>query len=263
MIPILFHIGSLPIRSYGLMMAIAFLVGIWVTRRRAASRGINPDLVIDLAFVVIIASIAGARATFVAVHWDLFRLDPAGVFRLWDGGLALYGGIAAGVIAGLAFFRRRGVDPWLGADLTTPALAAGVAIGRLGCFLNGCCFGRPCDLPWAVAYHPDSNAAYVFGALRLHPTQIYESVAALGVLAVLLAVERRKPFDGFLLWLFVILLSAYRFMIDPLRYYEPMSMAVRGGAFPLTSNQVFGLILIAVSIVFMALLRRRAAAKRS
>jgi len=260
MIPILFHIGSLPIRSYGVMMAIAFLVGIWLTRRRAKARGLDPDLIVDLAFFVIIASIAGARAMFVIVQWEAYRADPIAILRLWDGGLAQYGGIAAGVVAGLIFFRRRGIDPWFGADLTTPALAAGVAIGRLGCFLNGCCFGQPCDLPWAIAFHPTSNAGLVFGALRLHPTQIYESLAALGVLLILLFVERRKPFDGFLLWLFVILLSVYRFAVDPLRYYHPTSMALSGGAFALTSNQVVGLILIGVSIGFMLWLRRRAAA---
>lgn len=257
MIPILGHLGPFPIRSYGLAMALAFLAGIWLARRRAHARGLNPDLIIDMAFFVIIASIAGARAAYVLVHWATFAGDPVAMLRIWDGGLALYGGLAGGIVAGLLFLRSRGIDPWVGADISAPSLALGVAIGRFGCFMNGCCFGKPCDLPWAVTFHPDSVAAYYFGAARLHPTQLYESLAALGVLIVLLIVERKKPFDGFLVWLFALLVAAYRFLIDPIRYYEPASMVSEGGRFGFSSNQLMGLIIAAVSISFMLFLGRR------
>jgi phosphatidylglycerol:prolipoprotein diacylglycerol transferase len=257
LIPILFRRGDLPIRSYGLMMAVAFLVGIWLARRRARAANLNPDIIIDLALVVIIASIAGARAAYVAVHWDFYRLEPASIVRIWDGGLTQYGGLSAGIIAGLLFFRLRGVDPWRGADIVAPSLAAGVAVGRLGCFLNGCCFGLPCDLPWAVTFGPQSAAGAQFPHLALHPTQIYESLAAACVLLILLIADRRKPFDGFLLWFFVMLLSAYRFAVDPLRYYESMSMVVERGGLAVSSNQLMGIVLISVSLVFMAFLRRR------
>jgi len=257
MLPVLFEIGRLPIRSYGLAMAVAFLAGIWLARRRARGSGINPDIIIDLAFFVILASIAGARAAYVGVHWGHFRLDPAAIPRVWDGGLAQYGGIAAGILVGVLFLKRRGVPVWTGTDIVAPSLALGVAIGRVGCFLNGCCFGKPCDLPWAVTFPPVSAAGQQFPGTPLHPTQLYESLAALGVLAVLLLVERRKPFDGFLLWLFVILLSAYRFIIDPIRYYEPMSVVSREAGPALTSNQVIGIALLAVSAVAMLVLARR------
>lgn len=263
MFPVLAEIGRLPLRSYGLAMAIAFLAAIWLARRRARKSGLNPDLIIDLAFFVIVASIAGARATYVAVHWDYFRLYPGAIPRVWDGGLAQYGGIAAGVAVGLLFLKGRKVPLWKTADVVTPSLALGVAIGRIGCFLNGCCFGRPCELPWGVVFPPESAAGHQFRGIALHPTQLYESLAALGVLGVLLLAERRKPFDGFLLWLFIILLSAYRFAVDHLRYYEPMSVVSAEGGLTLTSNQIIGLAFVVVSAACMVCLRRRSSRDRT
>jgi len=260
---ILCHMGPLPIRSFGVMVALAFLVGILIGRRRAAKAGLNPDLIIDLAFFVMLTSIAGARAAFVFVHWDLFRADPGGILRIWDGGLAQYGGVVVGVVVGLLFFARRGVDPWKGADIVAPSLAAGVAIGRIGCFLNGCCFGRPFDGAWGVVMNAPSAAAYEFPGVRLHPTQIYESLAALAIFFILLRVERRKPYDGFLLWLFVILLSTYRFFIDPLRAYDSASIVWTGGRVAVTTNQLAGIALIAVAAGFMAHLARRKRASLS
>jgi phosphatidylglycerol---prolipoprotein diacylglyceryl transferase len=248
--PILFHVGSWPIRYYGVALAVAFVAGILLGRRRARTAGLDPDIIIDLAFYVIIASIAGARATYAVVHWEYFRHDLVGVLRLWDGGLAQYGGIAAGVVTGLVFFARRGLSPWRGADLLAPSVALGVAIGRIGCLLNGCCFGKPCDLPWAIRFPAGSIPSYEFPGSALHPTQIYESLAALAICGILLLVEKRKPFDGFLLWLMLLLLAVSRFVIDPLRYYEPTSMA--GGA--LTTNQVIGIALIGAALAALVIL---------
>jgi phosphatidylglycerol:prolipoprotein diacylglycerol transferase len=259
--PVLFDLWF-PVRSYGLVMALAFIAGIFVARRRARSAGVNPDLIIDFAFFVILASIAGARAVHVIVQWEYYRGDPLSVFRLWEGGLAQYGGIAAGVITGIAFFIRRRIDPWRGADIVTPSVALGVAIGRVGCFLNGCCYGKPCDLPWAVTFHPSSIAGQHVGDTPLHPTQIYESLAALGIFFVLLVADRRKPFQGFTLWLFIILLAAYRFLVDPIRQYESVAMVAEGPGLSITANQAIGLGMIAVAVVFMVALARMAAPRR-
>jgi phosphatidylglycerol:prolipoprotein diacylglycerol transferase len=257
MIPVLLELGPIPLRSYGLMMALAFALGIWFARRRARAAGINPDVIIDFAFVVIIASILGSRFAYVAGHWPQYVSEPIGVLRIWDGGLTQYGGFVAGIAAGLLFFRVKGIDPWRGADLVAPSLALGVALGRIGCFLNGCCFGKTCDLPWAVTFPEGSPAWDAFLGAPVHPTQLYAALAALGIFFVLLAVDRKKPYDGFLLWLFVILLAAYRFLIDPIRQYSWISMIRNTEKFSLTRNQVMGLVLIAVSLAFMFYLRKR------
>jgi phosphatidylglycerol:prolipoprotein diacylglycerol transferase len=255
--PVLFTLGSLPIRSYGLMIALAFLVGIWIARRRFRARGLNPDIVIDLAVLVIVASIAGARAAYVLVRWDYFREAPLAILRVWEGGLALYGGIVVGVVVGLYYLARRGMEIWRSADLMTPSLALGIALGRIGCFLNGCCFGEPCDLPWAVSFGPGSIAGLQFAGVHLHPTQIYESLIALGIMAVILMVERSKPFEGFLFWLFVALLALSRFFIDPLRHYDTESILIRAGALELTNNQVVGVVMLLLAFAFMVTLARR------
>jgi phosphatidylglycerol:prolipoprotein diacylglycerol transferase len=255
--PILFQLGQFPVRSYGLMMALAFIVGILVARRRARAAGLDPDVIIDFAFFVILASIAGARAVHVIVQWDYYRADPLSIFRIWEGGLAQYGGIAAGVVTGMIFFVRRHIDPWMGSDVVAPSVALGVAIGRIGCFLNGCCYGKACSLPWAVTFPPSSIAGQHVHGAALHPTQIYESLAALVIFFVLIAVDRRKPFYGFTLWLLIILLAAYRFLIDPIRQYEATAMVFQGPRFALTANQAIGIALIAISVGFMVFLGKR------
>jgi len=261
--PILFHIGSLPIRSYGLMVALAFAAAILLARRRAPARNVDPDAIVDLAFFVIIASIIGARVTYVIVHWEYYTGDILRAFKLWDGGLALYGGMILGVLCGLWFFKHRGINPWVGADITAPSLALGIGIGRIGCFLNGCCFGKHCDLPWAVTFPPISGAGTYFPGVPLHPTQLYESAAAFAVMGILLLLDRRRRFPGFLFWSFMLLLSIYRFLIDPLRFYESTSMAVESPTFNLSSNQLIGVFLAAISIAFLVMLSRRSERHRT
>ena len=255
--PILYTLGTLPIRSYGVAMALAFVVGILIARRRARALGYDPDIIIDLAFFVIIASIAGARAAYVFVHWDLFSGNLSQIFRIWDGGLAQYGGVTLGSITGLVYFTRRGINPWKGADIATPSLAMGIAIGRIGCYFNGCCHGKACDLPWGVVFPPGSHAQYVFPNTAVHPTQLYAALAALVFFVTTLVVDRRKPFDGFVFWLFVLLLAVYRLAIDRMRYYETASYIVRTELLSLTGNQIMGIVLIVLSLVFMKRLREK------
>jgi len=261
--PILFQLGTFPIRSYGLLIAAAYMVSIWIARRRAAKNGYDPDVIIDLSVIVILVSIIGARLAYVFVRWDYYRHDIAGVLRIWEGGLALYGGLVAGALVGLWFFRRRGVDMWAGADLVAPSLAMGITIGRLGCFLNGCCYGKVCEQPWGVVFGDSSIAGMHYPGLHVHPTQLYESFLGLIIFFVLLAADRRKSFEGFLLWLFVILLSVSRFLIDPIRHYGTESIAFRSGALALTNNQVVSVVLILVSLGFMVYLSRRVPARRN
>ena len=258
---VLFHIGSFPLRSYGLMIAAAFLLGLLLTRKRARAQGLDPDMIIDMVFFVMLASIAGARLTYVIGHWEYYAGDIARAFKVWDGGLTQYGGVTAGIAAGVLFFRRRGVDPWLGVDLAAPALALGIGIGRIGCFLNGCCFGHECTLPWAVTFPPGSGAADIFPGTAVHPTQIYESLAAFAIVVVLLVVDRRKPFDGFLLTLLLILLAVSRLFVDPLRYYPSISMLLQNGSISFTRNQLFGVVVIIASSGVMLYLSRRSAAR--
>ena len=176
--PEIAHWGILHIRSYGLMLAVAFLLGTWLGLRESKRLGLDEDKVVNVILVVLIASVLGARALYVMEHVQEFRREWGSVLALWQGGLTLYGGIVAGTVAGLMAARRFGLPMWTLADALTPSLALGAGIGRIGCFLNGCCYGRPTTLPWGVVFPPDSYAGLEFGNATVHPSQLYLAGAA-------------------------------------------------------------------------------------
>ena len=134
--------GVIHLRSYGLMLAMAFLIGTWLGLREARRLGLDEDKLVNVILIVLVASVLGARALYVMEHVQEFRREWGSVVALWQGGLTLYGGIVAGTAAGLMAARRFGLPRWSVADALTPSLALGAGIGRIGCHLNGCCYGR-------------------------------------------------------------------------------------------------------------------------
>jgi phosphatidylglycerol:prolipoprotein diacylglycerol transferase len=214
----------LPLNSYGLMLALAFVAAIWLAQREAARQGQSPELVGDLAFWVLVSSLVGSRVFFILVNWhDYFgpnALVPTRLGRIprlvavWEGGLVFYGGfIAAALTAWWVLARRR--IPFLPyADTLIPSVAFGQFLGRIGCFGAGCCWGRACDprLPWAARFPPDSLAYQSFAqrvdplrylsadrlhTVGLHPVQLYESFGELALFTVLVVLVRpRKRFNG-------------------------------------------------------------------
>src|SRR5262249_27229845 len=152
---------------------------------------LNEDKLVTVILLVLVASVLGARALYVFEHVDEFRHSPAGILAVWQGGLTLYGGIIAGVITGLLAAKRMGLPLWTVADALTPSVALGTAFGRVGCYLNGCCYGRPTDLPWGVTFPPDSFAGLEFGNARIHPAQLYFALAGLALFLVTWALRKR------------------------------------------------------------------------
>lgn len=257
MFPTILRIGPLALHSWGLLLAIAFVLGIAVACRRARARGIDPQRIIDLAVVVIVAAVVGGRIAFVVTHLSEFARNPFEIFAIWRGGMAFYGGAILAFIAGIVYVKLKRLRVWLVADIVAPSLALGLFIGRLGCFLNGCCFGEPTQVPWAIVFPGGSYAEQVFGAgVHVHPTQIYSSLAGLTMFFLLLWMEKWWRFDGSLFWRFVILYSLWRIYIDVLRYCEPSSMHEIGGL-SVSESQLVSVGLIAISIVMLLILRRR------
>ncbi|GAB4139301.1 prolipoprotein diacylglyceryl transferase family protein [Thermopirellula anaerolimosa] len=159
---------GLPIRGYGTMLLLAVAAALSLAMHRAKRRGLDPNVVINLAFWIILPGIVGARLFHVIEYWPI-HYGPvlrqqglpaalAAVINISAGGLVVYGSLIGGLIGGVAFILRYGFPFWATLDLISPSLALGLAIGRLGCFLNGCCFGGACDLPWAVRFPPASPA---------------------------------------------------------------------------------------------------------
>jgi phosphatidylglycerol:prolipoprotein diacylglycerol transferase len=189
-----FHIGSLPVYWYGVLVALAFVIGLWTASRRALRDGLPAQQVVDAGVWLIAGSVLGARTLYVLTFWqEEFAGQPwTKLLNVREGGLVFYGGFIGATAAGLLYVWKHKVPVWKFADALAPSLALGYAIGRLGCLMNGCCHGRPTDLPWALHY-PAGHAAAGAG---VHPTQLYDAGLNLALCVALAWLHRRKRFDG-------------------------------------------------------------------
>jgi phosphatidylglycerol:prolipoprotein diacylglycerol transferase len=208
------------------MLMLAFLTATAVAARLGRQRGIAPEQIFDLTAMILVAAIAGARLLYVALNADYFRENPGHIWRLWEGGLSFHGGLLGGLLVGIFFCRQRGLSFLRLGDVVAPGVALGYAIGRIGCFLNGCCYGAPTDLPWACRFHDPP----ITGPLTppSHPTQIYASIINLGIFALLLAIFRRQRRTGQVLWSYLLFYAVYRFFIEFLRKGVTAQVAAAG-----------------------------------
>ncbi len=251
--PVLFG----PVKSYGLLLAVSFLLGMALSLRRGRRQGVDPAVIYDLVFLVLVTSLVGVRLAFVLTHLDDFHSLPQ-VFAIWDGGLTLYGGILLATIAVWWFCRRRRLTFLKIADILAPGVILGIGITRLGCFLAGCCYGKPCDLPWAVHFPPGSDPVRALGPHGLHPSQLYGSAAGFLIFAILLLWERRPAPMGATFARFVALYGLARFLEDFTRHYEADQRLLLGW----TNNQWLSLALVVGGLALL-LWRRRAGTTRT
>lgn len=258
--PTLWKFHGLELHSYGLLLAIAFLLGIQIFVSRARARGVPEEPMQTLSLWLLVLAIAGARALFVITHWTDYASDPLAILRLWEGGLILYGGYFFAIAGGILYLRRRGIRVWRVGDAAAPSMALGIGIGRLGCFLNGCCFGLPTSLPWGIHFPAESIPSYLFPGAPLHPSQLYLSLAGLGIFFWLLAVDRKPRFEGWLFWTYIAVDAAFRFLIDFTRFYDSTSAIGSLGGLSFNMNQVLSGGLIVLSLAMLAILARRPAA---
>jgi len=244
----LLDLGFVKIHSYGFCLALAFLLGILLARRRAERRGIPAERIDDVSLVIIVTSIVGARALYVLTHLDQFQGRFLDVFRTWEGGLTMYGGAVPAVVLALWFLRRSGVDAWKALDAMAPSTALGLAITRIGCFLSGCCFGAPTDLPWGCTFPPDSHAGVLHPGVALHPAQLYASAAGFAIFGILMALDRRPLARGTLFLTFLGLYAVARFLLDMVRAYEP-------GAYPVASVRLTLNQWVSIGVLLFAVVR--------
>ncbi|MCC6728191.1 MAG: prolipoprotein diacylglyceryl transferase [Chthonomonadales bacterium] len=257
--PILFKLGPITVRSYGVLILVGFLLALWyamaAARRRMAGRApgapgvVTPEHVFDAAVVGLPIGILGTRLLYVALNWGAFRDDPLSAFKLWEGGLSFMGAFLAFFY--LAWYCRKHRLSFLEmADLTAPGFALAYAFGRIGCFLNGCCYGHPCELPWAVRF-PDEHTAGMLTPPS-HPAQLYATLINLAMFVVLDRWSRVTTRRGELLTGYLLLYCAYRFVIEEFR--RGATAAVY--AFGLTQAQLF--CAAAIPVLVLALWRIRA-----
>ncbi len=249
--PELVRIGSFTLPSYGFMMAAAFLAALWLLRRRAPAFGIAVDTASDVGVWLLLAGLLGSKLLLVIVEWPSYVSSWAGFKGLLRAGGVFYGGLIGAVLATVFLLWRRRISFWDFADAAAPSVALGQAFGRVGCFLAGCCWGRTCDLPWAVTFTSPvahDNVGVPLG-IPLHPTQLYE-VAGTALLCVLLVRFERRAYSGETFARYVFGYALLRGTIEIFRG-DP-----RGEVFGvLSTSQFIALCGVALSVAIRALRR--------
>ena len=251
--PVLFELGSFRATSYGLALVAAFGIGIAVAGRRAERDGIAPDRIVDVGILILIASLVGSRLLWVWTHRELVAGQGGVLTALlpWHGeryglvGLSMQGGVVLAIATALAYLRWRRVPLLRALDAMAPSVSLGEGITRLGCFLNGCCHGRVCEWPWGVRFPADSQAAALFGAAPVHPSQLYAAAGGFAIFALLSAAFARRPFPGAIVCAWLVLFGLQRIAVDLFRYYESSVTLFRVGETAFTVNTVVALALCA------------------
>jgi phosphatidylglycerol:prolipoprotein diacylglycerol transferase len=254
MYPRLLELGPLTVYSYGVLLAAAYLLALYMTVKRARRAGLDGDRVLDLGIYIIISALIGAKALLLIVDFDYFRRQPAELWTLARSGGVFYGGLVLAFLVGLWHMRRHRLPVWTTADAIAPGIALGHVVGRMGCLLAGCCYGTPTSEPWGITFTDPFAAANVGTPLHvaLHPTQIYDAAAEFAILALLLATERRgRKFNGRTFWIYILLYAVSRFAIEFFRG-DP-----RGATWGWSTSQVISMGLAPLAIIMLVVLARR------
>jgi phosphatidylglycerol---prolipoprotein diacylglyceryl transferase len=260
--PILFDIGPFSLHSYGLAMAVAFGLGIWIAMHRAPKRGVASQYILDFSVLTLIIGLAGARLTYILTHLNEFRghwIDTVSPIqsdgKIGIAGLVLLGGVVTGFAAAYVIARRKKIGFLTVTDILMPSLALGIAVGRLGCFFNGCCPGSPSDCAWCVVFPVESLAGSIYPHTAIHPTQLYETLAMLVVFAYLLWFDRKPRPLGMLTAMFLMLYGVWRFYLEGLRWYEESMILTQFGDMRFTVSRLISAIMVVVGIILILKMR--------
>ncbi len=253
MYPILFKIDPITLHTYGLILAIAFLSGISLAVRQAKLEGEDPQKIFDLCFYLVLAAIIGSRILFVLINYSFYIKNPLNIFKIWRGGLVFYGGLIGALAVGVFYIKKYGLSLWKISDILAPSIALGQAIGRLGCFFAGCCYGKPALVSWAVTFTDPESLAPLH--IARHPVQLYSSAAALLVFSILLVIYRKHKFRGQVFFSYVTLYSIDRFALEFLRGDERGFINILGHI--LSTSQVISILAFILGLSMLFFLRKR------
>lgn len=251
MFPILFKIGPFTLHTYGLLIAIGFISGILLAIHNGKKEGIAKEAILDIGFYALIAAIVGSRLFYVLVDYKYFVDNPSDIFKIWEGGLVFYGGLLFAIPVVLFYFKKHALPILKTFDILAPSLAIGHAIGRLGCFSAGCCHGKPTNLPWGITF-TDPHTLAIRG-IPLHPTQLYEFGTEFGIFIFLLFLKRHKRFNGQIVWMYVLLYSVGRFIIEFFRGDSARGFIYNGYSIA----QGISVVMFIASIVSLLTLRKQ------
>ncbi|RKY77008.1 hypothetical protein DRQ07_09410 [candidate division KSB1 bacterium] len=250
--PILFRIGTFEMHSWGVAFVISILLGIWVAVKRARKMGVDPNVVMDLTLVIIIAAVIGSRFWYVVFHISEFKghwldtINPIHDGYIGIAGLSMMGGVVFAIISAFLYTVIKKINFTEIADVMAPSFLLGAGFQRIGgCYLNGCCFGKPTDSFLGITFPITSVAGSVFPGVHIWPTQLFASALGFIGFFLILYLDQKRSFSGYTTWLVLAYYSVDRFIVDQFRYYE--SHQVLGSIGPVTIN-INDLILLALFI---------------
>jgi len=252
--PELFSLGPVTIYSYGVLLAVSYLLGLQLARRRARARGLDASRVLDLGIYIIIAALVGAKLLLLVTDFRNVTFSFEELISLTRSGGVFYGGLILAVLVAFWYIQRHRLPFWTTCDVFAPGIALGHVTGRLGCLAAGCCYGKPTEVPWAIVFTNPAAALNVGTPLNvpLHPTQLYEAGSELLILGLLLATEKRgRPFAGRTFWLYMALYGISRYVIEVYRG-DPRGMV---GMF--STSQFISLILVPLAVAMLVWLSRK------
>ncbi len=247
MFPNLISIGPITIHTYGLLVALGFVAALTVTVWIGKQQGIQSQQVMDMAFAMAATGLVGSRLLYVAMQWEYFSDHPLEIPMIWRGGLVFHGAVLGAVVALFWYTRRHGISFWEAGDLWAPGTALGQAIGRIGCFMAGCCYGKPADHPFAVVFtHPESLAPL---NVPLHPTQLYSSALGAVIFVALMVVHKKKKYAGQVVLWFLVLHSFARLFVERFRGDDRGLIAGTG----MTPTQLTAVLVLVASGVILVI----------
>ncbi len=242
--PFLFTINSVSIPSYGFVVAIAFFIALLIAIKRAKKYYISTYLILDISLYILISGFIGGRIFYILQHISYYEsIDE--VFQIGTGGFTFYGGFILALLVFIIYSYLNKLPTGKIADILAPALALGIGISRIGCFLAGCCFGKPTSLPFGVSFPANSLPWIEFETQKVHPTQIYSFISLMVIFSILLSIEKYTVLSGQLFAVFTLLYSTQRFFIDFLRYYPEGQFVAY-----LTESQLISILLTISTLAF-------------
>ena len=257
MYPKIVDFGPVTIHTYGLLLALAFIAGIWVTSRNARREGLNPDSIWNMGLIVIFAALVGAKILLFFSDYTYYSQNPREIFALSTlrSGGVYYGGLLLALAASALYLRKASLPAGVVADLAAPGIALGQSIGALGCLSAGCSYGKPTNLPWSITF-TDRYAYDNVGVplnTPLHPTQVYEAIGMFLIFAYLMWRLQRKRFSGLIILEYLMLYASVRFAVEFFRD-DDRGFVLQG---LLSTSQLIGIVTFFASAGIFYFLRRR------
>jgi len=240
MYPEICKIGPFTIYSYGLILALAFMVGVALARLQAKRENIRPDLIFNFSFLVFVSGIIGARIFYIIENTDYYIKRPVEIIMLQHGGLSWFGGLTFSIVCGILYLKKKKVSIYKIFDLIAPFLALTQGLGRIGCLLNGCCFGKVSKFG---IYFPVHNAVLI-------PTQIYSSLALIFIFIILRFLQDKPHQEGTIFFVYLLLYSLKRFFIE---FWRADNKIIFGG---LTLFQILSILLFCLSIAQLTFIKK-------